>query len=215
MSSVAEPTLRTPEQVSEVMRRISSSRTEPELSFHRALRRAGVRSFRVCAPELPGKPDIILPSKRLAIFIDGDFWHGHQYAHRGHASLDSQLNGIHNQAYWTVKIRRNVERDFRNTSLLIESGWKVLRFWESDVKKDVDRCVRVAIAATGVRPTRKAAFSALPKKSVIEMFAGIGLVRLALQKRDWRVVFANDNDPQKLEMYSENFGAQHYRMKVT
>jgi DNA mismatch endonuclease, patch repair protein len=81
---------RKPEQVSEVKRAVGGSSTEPEKLFRKALRRNGVRSFRVCDEALPGKPDIVLPSRRLAIFIDGDFWHGNQYRVRGQLTLEQQ-----------------------------------------------------------------------------------------------------------------------------
>jgi DNA mismatch endonuclease Vsr len=88
--TAAVPT-RSRELVSEIMRRIRSRNTEPESIFRSALRRAGVRSFRACDAALPGKPDIVLPGKRLVVFIDGDFWHGHQYQTRGFESQEAQL----------------------------------------------------------------------------------------------------------------------------
>lgn len=196
---------RSPILVSEVMGRIGSRDTEPETIFRKALRRAGLRSFRACDASLPGKPDIVLPGKGLAIFIDGDFWHGHQYQTRGFESVQAQLFGVHNAEYWTAKISRNVGRDFKNTSALLNSGWRVLRFWESSIRTSLDKCVAIALESTDT-VSEKASFSALPRRSAVELFAGIGLVRLALRRSGWRTLFANDNDPHKLAMYSANFG---------
>ena len=109
MSTASVRSPRTAAQISEVMSRISAERTEPEVIFQKALRRAGIRSFRICDAKLPGKPDIVIPGKRLAIFIDGDYWHGNQYRLRGFESLGQQLFSVRNAAYWTNKISRNVD----------------------------------------------------------------------------------------------------------
>jgi DNA (cytosine-5)-methyltransferase 1 len=194
---------RKPEQVSEVMRAVGGSSTEPEKLFRKALRRNGVRSFRVCDEALPGKPDIVLPSRRLAIFIDGDFWHGNQYRVRGQLTLEQQLKKINNSAYWNRKIGNNVARDINITSQLLDLGWNVARFWESEIRQDVESCVKTIL---GQNLSAEAAFSALPRRTASEFFAGIGLVRLAFKHAGWTTVFANDNDPQKIEMYTSNFG---------
>jgi DNA (cytosine-5)-methyltransferase 1 len=203
MSSSSHQSIRSDSDVSRIMSRIGSKHTEPEKVFRRALRKVGLRSFTLCDSSLPGKPDIVLPSKKLAVFIDGDFWHGNQYRLRGFDSLEAQLTGVRHSEYWSEKITRNVCRDFRNTAQLIDSGWRVLRFWESEIRQDIARCVALTLGAT--RSLERTAFSSLPRRTVVELFAGIGLVRLALAKAGWTTVFANDNDPQKFEMYRANF----------
>ena len=197
---------RTQEQITEVMRAVSSEGTEPEKLFRKALRSAGIRGFKICEENLPGKPDIVIPSRKLAVFIDGDFWHGNQYRTRGYASLDHQLRGVNNGAYWRRKLGSNIARDLRNTDALLQTGWTVARFWESDVRSNVDRCVETVVRAR--RHGRTDAFSRLPQKTAAEFFSGIGLVRLALKLSGWKTVFANDNDPQKTAMYESNFGTQ-------
>jgi DNA (cytosine-5)-methyltransferase 1 len=194
---------RTPEQISEVMRAVSASATGPEKLFRKALRQNGVRSFRICDEALPGKPDIVIPNRKLAIFIDGDFWHGNQYRVRGQLTLEQQLKKINNSAYWNRKIGNNVARDINVTSQLLDLGWNVVRFWESEIRQDVESCVQTVLEQN---VTSVAAFSALPRKTAAEFFAGIGLVRLAFKHAGWKTVFANDNDPQKIELYSSNFG---------
>jgi DNA (cytosine-5)-methyltransferase 1 len=191
------------------MGRVGSRDTEPEKLYRKALRLAGLRSFRACDASLPGKPDIVLPGKGLAIFIDGDFWHGHQYQTRGFESLQAQLDGVHNAKYWTAKISRNISRDFKNTSALLNSGWRVLRFWESAVRKSPEKCVAITLDSLD-KVVERAAFSTLSHKTAAELFAGIGLVRLALDRSGWQTVFANDNDPQKVAMYSANFGTEGF-----
>jgi DNA mismatch endonuclease, patch repair protein len=169
-------------EVSEIMRRVRSADTTPEREFGRALRRSGLR-FRMQATGLPGKPDLVFRKGQLAVFVDGDFWHGHQWLLRGHCSLDAQLASVSNREYWSSKITRNVMRDFQTTASLLNSGWSVLRLWESSIKENVARCVEMtvhAITAGGNSPeTPEAAYEELPRLTVAEFFAGIGLVRVA------------------------------------
>lgn len=179
------------------MKRVRSRNTGPEMLFRRALRSAGIR-FRSSDPNLPGKPDFVIPSRRLAVFIDGDFWHGRQWQTRRHASLEGQFENSSTRDYWLTKIRRNMARDLANTAALLDNGWGVARFWESDVERDIDACIQVLSAER--RPTR------IPDRTVAEFFAGIGLMRYAFQRQGWRVAYANDLDPKKQQMYAAHFG---------
>jgi len=192
------------------MRRVRSRDTEPEVAFRKALWSRGHR-YRICASELPGKPDIILPSKRLAVFIDGDFWHGSQWNNRNLSSLEDQFRKTRSKDYWLTKIRRNMARDCVATTDLLNEGWRVLRFWESSIRKDLEGCVRMAVdvVQNGAKPNP---FSTLPLKTFAEFFAGIGLMRLALEKQGWSIEYANDIDPQKHEMYKTHFADadKHY-----
>lgn len=80
---------------------------------------------------LPGCPDIVFLGARLAIFCDGDFWHGRDWEARR-----QKLGRGANSAYWIAKIAGNLERDWRNTQELLDRGWTVLHIWESDVRSD-------------------------------------------------------------------------------
>lgn len=192
---------------SRLMARVQSRDTEPELAFRRAIWRRGLR-FRVCDRRIAGKPDLVFPQHHLAVFIDGDFWHGHQWRLRRLASIDDQFATASNGSYWRAKIRRNIERDFAATATNLNSGWSVLRFWESDLTRQLENCVNMTVAAIR-EGNRRTPESVLASRTVAELFSGIGLVRLALENRGWSVVFANDNDEQKAEMYRENFGGEH------
>ena len=107
--------------------------TRPELMLRSALRGSGLR-YRVDAASLPGRPDLVIPVARVAVFCDGDFWHGRHLRHRL-----KKLGAGHNAAYWVAKIKANVARDRRIRRALEKSGWTVLRFWESDVRADPQR----------------------------------------------------------------------------
>ena len=142
------PARRTKQQISDIMRRVKSRDTTPELAFRKALHARGVR-YRLHVASLPGKPDIVIRRARLLIFIDGDFWHGNQWRRRGHDSLDAQFVASPRAEYWVGKIGRNVFRDRENTSRALAEGWRVLRFWESDIRARLDECVEVAVRAIG------------------------------------------------------------------
>jgi DNA mismatch endonuclease (patch repair protein) len=122
------------------MRNIRSAKTRPEIVLRRALHDSGLY-FRGSNSSLPGKPDLVLRDQKVAIFVDGDFWHGFQWARRGHPSLDDQLKASQNAAYWTRKIRRNMQRDCAVADALIQKGWRVLRFWESDIQQNPQACI--------------------------------------------------------------------------
>ena len=187
----------------------------PELRFRKALWARGVR-YRLYANHLPGKPDIIVPESRLAIFIDGDFWHGGQWYKRGHTSLEAQFVRVGTASYWVSKILKTMERDRANTESLVSSGWRVLRFWESHVTANLDECIDTAIQAAHNGKTLINSLPGIPERTFAEFFAGIGLVRLALERHGWRTKFANDIDPDKHEMYAANFPddpLHHYQVE--
>jgi DNA mismatch endonuclease (patch repair protein) len=117
--------------------------TKPELILRRALWAAGLR-YRKNPPALPGKPDVVFLGAKLAVFCDGDFWHGRNWEAR-----QEKLSRGHNAEYWLAKIGRNMTRDAEVTAALREAGWSVLRVWESDVKRDVDAVVAAVRAALG------------------------------------------------------------------
>lgn len=132
--------MRDPKITHRIMSAVKSKDTRPELILRKALWRKNHR-YRVNYKKLPGKPDIVFTKYKIAVFCDGDFWHGHNWALRGMTSLEEELNGYNE--YWRKKILRNVERDDDNNKALAAMGWSVVRIWESDIKKDVDECVSV------------------------------------------------------------------------
>lgn len=104
--------------------------TMHELILRRELWRIGLR-YRKNVETMPGKPDIVFVNARVAVFCDGDFWHG-----RNWKKLRPKLKQGTNAAYWSAKIATNIERDRRNNDLLEKAGWRVIRFWETDIKRD-------------------------------------------------------------------------------
>jgi DNA mismatch endonuclease, patch repair protein len=115
-----------------VAARGSSKKTDThcEVMLRRALWAKGCR-YRKNLPDLPGRPDVVFPGPKVAVFCDGDFWHGRDWESRR-----QKLGRVNNSAYWLAKIQRNMERDRLNTSRLQEMGWIVLRLWESQIRSD-------------------------------------------------------------------------------
>jgi DNA mismatch endonuclease, patch repair protein len=112
---------------SRAKRRNRPKGTAAELLLRQALWAEGLR-YRLHAKELPGKPDIVFRRQRLAVFVDGDFWHGRNWLQRR-----EKLEMGSNADYWIAKIGYNIERDANNRHLLENMGWTVQRFWETDV----------------------------------------------------------------------------------
>lgn len=110
--------------------------TLPELYLRRALWRLGLR-YRTHWPKLPGRPDIVFCKAKLAIFCDGDFWHG-----RNWAQLKSALERRANASYWVAKIAANRARDERTRRAIRRRGWQVMRLWETDIRRDPDLIAR-------------------------------------------------------------------------
>jgi DNA mismatch endonuclease (patch repair protein) len=119
-----------PEKRSAVMRRVKGRNTTPELTVRQALTRLGAR-YRLHRKDLPGSPDIVMPERRLAIFVHGCFWHGHDCA-RG-SRVPKQ-----NRDYWVGKVARNVARDARTAEALAALGWRVETIWECELKALVE-----------------------------------------------------------------------------
>ncbi len=124
---------------SALMSKIRSTETKPEQLLKKELWKAGVR-YRINVKALPGSPDIVVRKKMLVVFADGEFWHGYNW--------DIKKKKIKtNRKFWIPKIERNMQRDIENTKALKKLGFKVLRFWEHEIKKDTEKCVKKIMSA--------------------------------------------------------------------
>lgn len=124
----------TKEQRHKNMKNIWSKNTKAEILLRKALWHHGIR-YRKNYKKLPGKPDIAITKYKIAVFVDGDFWHA-----RGHEEKPGEQIQT-NVSFWSKKLKRNIERDKEVNQALLEIGWLVLRYWDSDVKKDCNACV--------------------------------------------------------------------------
>jgi len=118
---------------SKIMSKIRGKNPKPELLFRKALWAKGIR-YRVNNTQLPGKPDISIKKYKLAIFIDGEFWHGYNWDERKETIKS-------NRRFWIPKIERNLQRDKEVNQALQEMGYMVFRFWINDVKTELGKCI--------------------------------------------------------------------------
>ena len=123
----------TKEQRRKNMQHIRSKDTDIEIRLRTALWHAGMR-YRKNYKALPGKPDIAITKHKIAIFCDSSFWHGRDF--------DTKKPVDTNHEYWDAKIRRNMARDQEVNRQLTELGWTVLRFWDIEIKKNLEDCIQ-------------------------------------------------------------------------
>ena len=118
---------------SAIMSRIRSKNTSLEVEFRKLLWKNGLGRYRIHY-NLPGKPDIVYVSKKIVIFLDGDFWHGYNW---------KKLGKVPPRKYWQKKIQKNIDRAKKYNKMLKKDGWKVFRFWEHDVEKNEEKCIKL------------------------------------------------------------------------
>jgi DNA mismatch endonuclease, patch repair protein len=143
---------RAPHTTSFLMSRIRATNTRLEIELRSSLHRAGYR-FRKNAVDVAGKPDIVFRRERVAVFVDGDFWHARILKEAGLDALCESLKTT-NREFWVAKLRKNHERDLVVTERLEQQGWLVVRLWETDLKRDMSSGVAAIIAAVEQRRDR-------------------------------------------------------------
>ncbi|MFA5287437.1 MAG: very short patch repair endonuclease [Candidatus Omnitrophota bacterium] len=119
---------------SDLMRKIRSDKTTPEILLQKALRKEKIKFKNNCVAII-GKPDIALIDKKIVVFVDGEFWHGYQWKQK-------KKKIKNNRGYWIPKIERNIARDKRNNRQLRKAGWKIIRFWQQQIIKDLPKCMQ-------------------------------------------------------------------------
>ena len=120
----------TREQRRYCMSSIKGKDTELEMRVRSVIHRRGLR-FRKHVKELPGNPDVVFVASKVAVFIDGDFWHGYRFPNWEHKVSE----------FWKNKITKNRERDSKNHRLLRQMGWKVVRIWQHEIDQNLEGCV--------------------------------------------------------------------------
>ena len=126
----------TPDQRKKNMQHIRSDNTKIETILRKALWNKGYR-YRKNYKDLPGKPDIVLAKYKIAIFCDGEFFHGKDWD-----SLKTRLEKGKNPEFWINKIERNRNRDYENDKKLLFLGYTVIHFWGQDIIKHTDECIQ-------------------------------------------------------------------------
>ena len=132
------PKFVTTPQISKRMSHVQLKRGNAETTLAKALWHKGIR-YRLNYKKLPGSPDIAIAKYQVAVFVDGEFWHGQDWEHR-----KEKLKS--NREYWIEKIEENIARDKRNDTILYDMGWKPIHFGGKEVKKELGRCVDVVVS---------------------------------------------------------------------
>ncbi len=229
----------TREQIRKNMQANKASGTQPELILAKTLFARGHR-YRKNNKTVFGKPDLTFKKIKLAVFVDGEFWHGKNWSERRHDHKS-------NREFWHKKIERNIERDKEVNEELSRQGWTILRFWAKDVKKETERCVaeienmieklsakkastkqmtaaanyettpdemELKVAESAAQYKAKASIPFPPQEdplfSFIDLFAGIGGFRLALQNLGGKCVFTSEWDKDAQKTYTANFGEKPF-----
>jgi len=130
---------KTKEQISYNMKRIKYKDSEIELLLRKELWSRGLR-YQKNVKSIIGKPDIVFKGKKIAVFCDSEFWHGYDWEHKNQ-EIKSRRD------IWIPKIERNIERDKEVNSALEADGWKVIRFWGNDIKRNVKACADIIVIA--------------------------------------------------------------------
>lgn len=125
----------TPEQRHRNMKAVKSKGSKIEIALQKELWRRGLR-YRKNAKQIYGKPDIVFIGKKVAVFCDSEFFHGYDWEHK-----QNEIKS--NRDFWIPKIERNMQRDIEVNEKLKADGWTVLRFWGSDIKRDLSHCADV------------------------------------------------------------------------
>ena len=194
---------------SELMAGIRVRDTAPEIAVRRVAHRMGLR-FRLHRKNLPGRPDLVFPKHRLAVFVHGCFWHQHDGCRYAHIPKSRT-------AFWTEKFAQNVARDQRNEDALRTLGWRVLVIWECETggEETVARKLAAITSQTGPSVAREtgqtpqtqrlgARGEAISPPSFVDAFAGCGGLSLGLMRAGWRALFAVEKDPFAFETLSTN-----------
>lgn len=129
--------------VSKVMSRIKGKNTRPELLLRKRLYSLGLKGYRIHIKHLPGRPDIVFTKKKVAIFINGCYWHG--------CEVCGWKPPKHNTEYWINKINKNRSRDLEKVDALSVLGYTIVVIWEHEIKRNIDDVVSRIISILNVR----------------------------------------------------------------
>ncbi len=183
---------KTSDQISYNMRQVKNKNTTIELRLENELRSRGITTYIKNQKEIPGKPDFAFPAKKIAIFCDGDFWHGYNWT--------EEQKAIHsNRDFWIPKIEKNMVHDAMVNETLTKQGWQIFRFWGHEIKKDVARCADIVEAALRIVPKQ-------PYRT-IDLCAGIGGIRKGFELTGYFTnVLSAEIDDYACKTYQHLFG---------
>lgn len=187
---------KTSDQISYNMSRVKNQDTAIETRFENELRIRGFTTFEKNKKGIPGKPDFTFTARKVAIFCDGDFWHGYNWA-----SAKSEIKS--NRDFWIAKIEKNIQHDRNVDHTLTEQGWTIFRFWGHEIKKDIRGCVdRIEMHLRNIPH---------PPYRTIDLCAGIGGIRRGFELTgQFRNVLSAEIDKYACLTYQHLFGDDPY-----
>jgi len=184
-------------QISKIMQNITSKNTSIEKILENELIKTNI-SFSKPAyviGNIEGSPDFVIPKYKLAIFCDGDFWHGFN---------NKNINIKHNTEFWEAKIKQNIERDKLTNNNLNNQNWKVFRFWEHDIKNNASSCVaQIKEYIESMKSLKNNINTYL--FTFVDLFAGIGGFRIPLEQLHGKCLGFSEIDSKAIEVYKKNF----------
>jgi DNA mismatch endonuclease Vsr len=175
------------------MSRVKTRDTAPEIALRQALWAAGIRGWRLHPQHVSGRPDLAWIGRRLALFVDGAFWHGHPDYYWGQSGK-----------FWNEKIERNRRRDERVTGELVGEDWTVLRFWDFEVEREVRRCVdsvRAALFSLGSPKACKKDRGTVDDPDITEAVEGLN--RVAERAREFATLLEEGDKRVNRELVDE------------
>ncbi len=192
---------KTADQISYNMSRVKNKHTSIEEKLESELVRRGLTTFVKNRKGIPGRPDFAFPARKIAVFCDGDFWHGYNWK----VSKET----IHsNRDFWIPKIEKNIARDTRVNAALEEQGWHIFRFWGHDIKKNLSQCADMVEAALRIVPEQ-------PYRT-IDLCAGIGGIRRGFELTGWfQNVLSAEVDKYACKTYQHLFRENPYNDLTT
>lgn len=192
---------KTSDQISYNMSRIKSKNTTIELRLEEELKGRGLTTYVRNQKGIPGKPDFAFVARKVAVFCDGDFWHGFNW--------ENTKKTIHsNQDFWISKIEHNIARDSRVNEALFEQGWTVFRFWGHEIKKSVEQCADIVEKALRGIP--------LSPYRTVDLCAGIGGIRKGFEMTGaFKNVLSAEVDKYACATYQHLFGDDPYNDLTT
>ena len=192
---------RTQEQISYNMSRIRDRGTKIEILLCTELIRRGITAFVLNDNTITGKPDVVFPARKIAVFCDSEFWHGHDWEHKKNDFKS-------NKQFWIPKIEKTIARDADVTQTLMDDGWKVLRFWGKDIKKNVSKCADEIEGVLRIHPV-------YPLR-VVDLCAGIGGIRRGFERGlGVKTVLSAEIDKYACTTYEHLYGVNPYNDLTT
>jgi len=183
---------KTSDQISYNMSRVRNKNTTIEMMLEDELKKRCITTYVRNCNKIPGKPDFAFVARKIAVFCDGDFWHGYNW--------NTAKDDIHsNRKFWISKIEKNISRDTKVNDSLVNLGWKIIRFWGHEIKKNVSECADKIENALRVIPQ-------LPYKT-IDLCAGIGGIRKGFEMTGhYSNVLSAEVDRYACKTYQHLFG---------